>query len=389
VTLSAQESMLAAIGEAAARVLRRTDYEAVRADEIAAEVRVPSTGKGRGDRVQTRSTVWIYNATGNRRVWVALAAFHAWQQFLAKLDTGELISPNSTIDARMSLVHTMSRIAHFHEVERTLMRQVARGIGDISRTERQSSLLAPGRARSQHHPEWSSGPWGKVALGGWNCACVAFSDFLMPIIKSSPEAATYLDDKEIERQANLLSDLAFRAYTSNLEGSVERLPEALAAYWFEGRALPAGHAFISYVRENSAEVDRLQRVLEEAGVRVWRDTADLWPGEDWRAKIRQAIVDDALVFLACFSSKSIARKKGYQYEELHLAIDQMRLRRPDIPWLIPVRFDDCVIPNWDIGANRSLASIQRADLFGVRQDEEVSRLVAAVRRVLRLYAAFS
>ena len=63
----------------------------------------------------------------------------------------------------------------------------------------------------------------------------------------------------------------------------------------------AGHAFISYVREDSPRVDRLQRALEAAGVRVWRDTADLWPGEDWRAKIRQAIVDGALVFIACFS----------------------------------------------------------------------------------------
>lgn len=63
--ISAQESRLAAIGEAAARVLRRTDYEAVRADDVAAEVRVPSTGDGRGDRVQTRSTVWFYSETRN------------------------------------------------------------------------------------------------------------------------------------------------------------------------------------------------------------------------------------------------------------------------------------------------------------------------------------
>jgi hypothetical protein len=69
-----------------------------------------------------------------------------------------------------------------------------------------------------------------------------------------------------------------------------------------------GHAFISYVREDSLHVDSLQRRLEEAGVRVWRDTADLWPGEDWRRKFRQAIQEDALVFIACFSQRSLARK---------------------------------------------------------------------------------
>jgi hypothetical protein len=62
----------------------------------------------------------------------------------------------------------------------------------------------------------------------------------------------------------------------------------------------AGHAFMSYVRENSAEADRLQQVLEAAGVRVWRDSADLGPGQDWREKIGHAILDDSLVFLCVF-----------------------------------------------------------------------------------------
>jgi len=143
-----------------------------------------------------------------------------------------------------------------------------------------------------------------------------------------------------------------------------------------------GHVFISYVREDSLKVDRLQQVLETAGVRVWRDTADLWPGEDWREKIRHAITEDALVFLACFSSRSLARRKTYQNEELTLAIDQMRLRRPDEPWLIPVRFDDCDIPDSDIGRGRSLLSIHCADLSDDRFDDGATRLTAAVLRIL-------
>lgn len=144
----------------------------------------------------------------------------------------------------------------------------------------------------------------------------------------------------------------------------------------------AGHAFISYVREDSAQVDGLQRALEAAGVRVWRDTSDLWPGEDWPAKIRDAITSRAFVFIACFSRRSMAREKSYQNEELALAVDQLRLRRPDVPWLIPVRFDDCAIPDLAIGGGRTLASLQRADLFGEHRDEAVSRLVAAVLRIL-------
>ena len=145
---------------------------------------------------------------------------------------------------------------------------------------------------------------------------------------------------------------------------------------------PVGHAFISYVREDSHDVDRLQRTLEAAGVSVWRDTAYLWPGEDWRVKIRRAITDNALVFIACSSSRSIARQKSYQNEELLLAIEQLRLRRPDDPWLIPVRFDDCEILDRELGGGRTLASIQRVDLFGDKRDMGIARLIMTILRIL-------
>jgi hypothetical protein len=144
-----------------------------------------------------------------------------------------------------------------------------------------------------------------------------------------------------------------------------------------------GHVFISYVREDSGKVGVLQRTLEAAGVPVWRDTANLWPGEDWRTKIRDAITQDALVFIACFSKHSAARKKNYQNEELLLAIDQFRLRRPDDVWLIPVRFDNCILPDLEMGAGRTLASIHRVDLFGRNRDLATGRLIAAVQRLLR------
>ncbi len=144
----------------------------------------------------------------------------------------------------------------------------------------------------------------------------------------------------------------------------------------------AGHAFISYVHEDARRVDELQRDLDAAGVAVWRDTADLWPGEDWRRRIRHAITDDALVFVACFSSHSGARETSYQNEELTLAIEQLRTRKPDDPWLIPVRFDDCPVPDLDIGAGRTLKSIQRVDLFGANQEKGTNRLIATVLRLL-------
>ena len=156
-----------------------------------------------------------------------------------------------------------------------------------------------------------------------------------------------------------------------------------------GQGGVAGHAFISYVHEDSGEVDRLQQTLEGAGIRVWRDTGSLWPGEDWRQRIRHAITDGALVFIACFSTKSLARETTYQNEELVLAIEQLRMRPPNVSWLIPVRLDECKIPDHDIGAGRTLNSIQHLDLFGDQHGEAASRLVAAVLRILAQHSSVS
>lgn len=143
-----------------------------------------------------------------------------------------------------------------------------------------------------------------------------------------------------------------------------------------------GHAFISYVHEDSAHADRLQRLLEDAGIPVWRDTVRLWPGQDWRAQIRSAITRDALAFLACFSRASVTRAQSYQNEELNEAIGSLRLRSFDTTWLIPVRFDDCQIPDPDIGGGRTLGSLHYASLFGPRYEQQAERLVQAIREIV-------
>lgn len=149
-----------------------------------------------------------------------------------------------------------------------------------------------------------------------------------------------------------------------------------------GAGTTAGHAFISYVHEDSLEVDRLQSVLESGGIRVWRDTVDLGPGQVWQDRIREAITGDALVFIACFSRNSVARGRNYQNEEFTLAVDEFRLRPPDVPWLIPVRFDECEIPERNLGGGLTLNSIQRVDLFGDHYDQAASKLAKGVQDIL-------
>jgi len=47
-----------------------------------------------------------------------------------------------------------------------------------------------------------------------------------------------------------------------------------------------------------------------------------------------------------------------------------------------LREPDCAVPEYDLGAGRTLASLQRVDLFGTTWDRGAARLVAAVVRIL-------
>ncbi len=262
--------------------------------------------------------------------------------------------------------------------------EMTAGIRDTTRT---IAILSDAYLASQYgNPEWVAA-WAMEPVGiKHKLVTVRVTDCERPPLLAPIVGADLFGIDEPTAQARLL-DMVARARAPRLRpAKPPRFPGVAVAeepqvLWAHGSI--AGHVFISYVREDSAEVDRLQRVLEASRIRVWRDTADLWPGEDWRAKIRQAITNDALVFLACFSHNSLARKRSYQNEELALAIEQIRLRPPGEPWLIPVRLDECDLPDVDIGGGRSLNAIQSSDLFGKQFDHSSARLTGAIVRILR------
>lgn len=150
------------------------------------------------------------------------------------------------------------------------------------------------------------------------------------------------------------------------------------------------HVFVSYVHEDSERVDALCKVLEASGIPYWRDRTSLAPGDAWKAKIKQAIRDGSLVFLACFSDNSRARSKSHMNEELTLAVEEFRKMPPGRTWLIPVRFDPGDLPEWDLGAGRSLDDLNYVDLFGDGYAPNAAALVTTVHRVMgekRLSAA--
>src|SRR5664280_3806465 len=141
------------------------------------------------------------------------------------------------------------------------------------------------------------------------------------------------------------------------------------------------HVFVSYVREDNTEVDKLCTVLEAARIPYWRDRTSLGPGDAWKAKIREAIRGGSLVFLGCFSDNSRVKDKSHMNEEWTLAVEEFRKMPPGRTWLIPVRFDSGDVPDWDLGAGRVLSDLNYSDLFGADHMANVARLVTTIHRL--------
>jgi formylglycine-generating enzyme required for sulfatase activity len=137
------------------------------------------------------------------------------------------------------------------------------------------------------------------------------------------------------------------------------------------------HVFISYVREDSALVDTLAQTLEAHGVQVWLDRNRIKPGYRWKTAIRQAIAEGAY-FMACFSKEYEARTRGFVYEELTLAIEELRQRPTDQVWFIPVLLSPCNVPDRDVGGGETLRSIQWVELYD-NWDKGIQRIISVIQ----------
>jgi hypothetical protein len=75
----------------------------------------------------------------------------------------------------------------------------------------------------------------------------------------------------------------------------------------------------------------------------WFDEKDLLPGQNWRTEIQRAITNSR-VLIACLSWDSIG-KEGYVQTELRTALSAYADRPPGSIFIIPLKLDDCEIPD--------------------------------------------
>lgn len=121
----------------------------------------------------------------------------------------------------------------------------------------------------------------------------------------------------------------------------------------------SANIFISYARTDVAMVQQVYKSLLNKNHRPWMDVYSLKGGENWLRAIYKAI-DECEIFLAILSNNSISRR-GVIQKELKKALDKWDGMLPDDIYIVPLRIDDCPIPdllkdlqviNWDNGKGR-------------------------------------
>lgn len=136
--------------------------------------------------------------------------------------------------------------------------------------------------------------------------------------------------------------------------------------------------FVSYVRDNADEVNKICDVLRQNGIEYWIDRDQIAPGKIWKQVIRDAINGGAF-FLACFSKEYNERTATYMNEEILLGIDILRMKHYNSGWLIPIRLSDCEIPQLDIGAGKTLQDLHYLNFYE-DWDTGIKRLIDVIKR---------
>ena len=131
--------------------------------------------------------------------------------------------------------------------------------------------------------------------------------------------------------------------------------------------------FVSYFRENKAEIAGLLERFRDAKIPYWIDEEGMEGGELWRAKIARKI-DEAAAFLFCFSSVYYERPGSYVHQELEIAQAKAARMHASVTWIVPVALDGAPIPEIRIGSDGALSDHHVIQLDGGGMDECVRRL---------------
>jgi hypothetical protein len=162
--------------------------------------------------------------------------------------------------------------------------------------------------------------------------------------------------------------LYFLAVETPTTGS--RVPVPPKRVHFKGARIVA-RIFLCHASEDKAQVREVYHRLRAIdGFEPWLDEEDLLSGQEWAREIPRALQTSD--FILIFLSRNSVAKRGYVQREMKLALDALQELPEGTIHTIPVRIDECEVPE-------SFRRYHWANLF---EPTGFDRVVRAIRAEL-------
>lgn len=100
--------------------------------------------------------------------------------------------------------------------------------------------------------------------------------------------------------------------------------------------------FLCHANEDKDLVTKVYHRLKKDGFKPWLDKEDLLLGQSWD-KVIPKVIDESDFIIIFLSTHSVS-KRGYVQKEFKLALDVLDQMPEDQVFIIPVKLDDCPIP---------------------------------------------
>lgn len=130
--------------------------------------------------------------------------------------------------------------------------------------------------------------------------------------------------------------------------------------------------FLCHASEDKNKVAEIHKRLESSGLNPWIDKEDIPPARDWDEEIAKTI--QAARFVLIFFSDHLISKSGYVQREIEIALDTSQDMPKDTTFIIPVRWNECRIPD-------GFDHLKRIDLFEKKGFDELVELIKAELRL--------
>jgi hypothetical protein len=130
--------------------------------------------------------------------------------------------------------------------------------------------------------------------------------------------------------------------------------------------------FISYATEDVKTAEKLFDFLSIRGYEPWMDKKKVLPGQAWDTEIKTALKKANFVIILL--SQTSVSKRGYIQREFKLALTHMEDKLETDIYLIPLKIDDCEIPD-------NLQKYQWTELKKSNSFEIISEAIELQRKI--------